>query len=141
VLTEEVLAKVREIPTYQSENQPGRARALKQKLRADAEVAEAIERRERTRAALIRAEREVEQAKRNTKGKRSFRGSRTERCSERSIAAQAGNPGCDQTGDSRIVARHPRHSDHEHGRKRRQIPAQLRHNTSTVRIISRSKTL
>jgi hypothetical protein len=44
------------------------ARALKQKLRADAEVAEAIERRERARAALIRAEREVEQAKRNTKG-------------------------------------------------------------------------
>jgi hypothetical protein len=140
-LTPNIIKIAKPPPTYQSENQAGRARALKQKLRADAEVAEAIERRERARAALIRAEREVEQAKRNIKGKRSFRGSRTERCSERSIAAQAGNPGCDQTGDSRIVARHPRHSDHEHGRKRRQIPAQLRHNTSTVRIISRSKTL
>jgi len=69
-LTPDITKIAKPPPAYQSENQAERARALKQKLRDDAEVAEATERRERARAALIRAEREVEEAKRNTKGKR-----------------------------------------------------------------------
>jgi hypothetical protein len=55
-------------PTFRSKNQAARARAVAEKLEADAEIAEAVERRERARAALIRAKREVADAQR--KGKR-----------------------------------------------------------------------
>ena len=51
-------------PAFRSENQTARARALKEKLDADAALAGAIEQRERSRAALMRAQREVREARR-----------------------------------------------------------------------------
>jgi hypothetical protein len=56
-------------PTYHYENQAEKARAVKEKLDADTEIAEATIKRERARAALLDAEYEVEEAKRRT-GKR-----------------------------------------------------------------------
>jgi hypothetical protein len=50
-------------PVFRSKNQAARARAVKEQLDADAALAEAIERRERARAALLRAERDVQAAK------------------------------------------------------------------------------
>lgn len=54
-------------PAYQSQNQAEKARVLKEKLDADTELAEAAVRRERARAALADAEREVAEAKRRAK--------------------------------------------------------------------------
>ena len=56
-------------PQFHYENQAKHARAMKQKLDGDTQIAEATIRRERARAALIDAEREVEEAKRRTKDK------------------------------------------------------------------------
>jgi hypothetical protein len=56
-------------PVYHYQNQAEKARAVKEKLDADTEIAEATIRRERARAALLDAEYEVEEAKRRT-GKR-----------------------------------------------------------------------
>ena len=55
-------------PMFRSQNQDAHARVLKDKLDADAELAEAIERRERARAALVRAQREVTDARRKGRG-------------------------------------------------------------------------
>jgi hypothetical protein len=54
-------------PQFHYQNQAKHARAMKEKLDADAEIAEATIRRERARAALLDAEQEVEEAKRRTK--------------------------------------------------------------------------
>jgi hypothetical protein len=51
------------LPAYHYRNQTERAEALKEKLQADAEIAEAAIRRERARAALAEAERELAEAK------------------------------------------------------------------------------
>jgi hypothetical protein len=51
-------------PVFRSKNQAARARAAKEKLDADAALAEAVERRERARAALLRAKRDLREAKR-----------------------------------------------------------------------------
>jgi hypothetical protein len=51
-------------PAYQSENQAARARALKDKIDADTELAEAALRRERAAAELKHAERRLAEAKR-----------------------------------------------------------------------------
>lgn len=56
--------------TVYYENQAAKAHVLKEKLDADAEIAEAIIRRERARAALVDAEREVREAKRRAEKKR-----------------------------------------------------------------------
>jgi hypothetical protein len=56
-------------PAYHYQNQAEKARAVKEKLDADTEIAEATIKRERARAALLDAEYEVEEAKRRI-GKR-----------------------------------------------------------------------
>jgi hypothetical protein len=57
-------------PVFRSQNQAARARAVRGKLEVDAQVAEAMERRERARAALKDAEREAEEAERRAKDRR-----------------------------------------------------------------------
>jgi hypothetical protein len=54
------------MPAYISENAAERSRVLKEKLDADAEIAEATLRRERARAALSDAEQEVEEVRRRS---------------------------------------------------------------------------
>jgi hypothetical protein len=54
------------MPAYRSENTAERSRALKEKLDADAEIAQATLRRERARAALADAEQEVEEVQRRS---------------------------------------------------------------------------
>ena len=56
-------------PVFHYKNLAEKARQMREKLDADAEIAEATIRRERARAALLDAEREVEEAKRRTRDK------------------------------------------------------------------------